>query len=109
MIKESLTVQIVTAIKRKCKEQHIKISELLRAAGTTQHLIDDWQNKRSEPSLPVLNRICEVLNIEIWELFMSKQTNLTESQNTLLGEWRNLSSNEKGALFAYIDAMKSNH
>lgn len=109
MKEESLNIQIVTAIKTKCREQHIKISELLRAAGTSQHLIDDWQNERSEPSFPVLNRICAVLNIEIEELFTTDQMALTDSQRNLLNEWHNLSSKEKSALFSYIEAMKANH
>lgn len=109
MRNESLTIQIVSAIKTKCKERHLKISELLRTVGTTQHLIADWQNGRCEPSFPVLGRICQVLNIAIVELFGDEQLQLTDSQKSLLADWRELSPSEKQALFTYIDAMKSNH
>lgn len=109
MKSESWALRVVATIKKKCKERHIKVSELLRAAGASQHSIDDWEHERTEPSFPVLARICEVLEIEIGELFVDAMEPLTDAQVAFLKEWRKLSPDEKTALHSYIAAMQSNH
>ncbi len=108
MISDNLRNHIVTAIKQQCKEKGIKISVLLREAESSQHLIDDWQNGKTEPSFPTLSRICKVLNIDVEELFKMSQK-LTETQAKILDEWRSLSDMEKQSLLKYITAMKAYH
>ena len=103
------TQDIVEKIKFVCKSQNLKINALLRKAGVSPNLVDDWQNDRSEPSFPTLIEICNVLNITLEELFITDKLSLTSSQERILNEWKNLSNQEKRAIFDYIVALKSNH
>lgn len=109
MNKESLIQSIIKTIKANSKEQNCKISELLRKARVSPHIIDDWQSGKSDPSFSVLFRLCDVLNIEMRELFTENEDALTDSQKAIIEEWCLLSPMQKEALFLYIDAMKSNH
>jgi len=103
------SVNIVSKIKSICKSKNIKISALLSEAGLSAHLIDDWQDNKTEPSFPALFKICDVLQINISDLFITGDIQLTQSQMEILTEWRGLSNQEKSAIFSYIDALKSNH
>lgn len=92
-----------------CKSQNLKISALLKKAGLSPNVFDDWQNEKTEPSFPALFEICRALNIDIAELFSTHSLSLTDSQLKLLAEWKHLSDPEKQAVFDYISAMRSNH
>ena len=100
---------IVERIKSLSKERNLKISVLLRKAELSPNVIDDWQNKKTEPSIPALCKICEVLNIDIGDLFTTSELQLTQSQMDLLKEWNLLNAQEKQAIFDYISALLSNH
>ncbi len=97
--------EISEKIKAYCYERNMKVSELLRISSLSAHLIDDWQNGKTEPSFPALIRICESLSIDIKDLFVGGQR-LTVSQIEILEEWRVLSDIQRSAIFDYIDAMK---
>ena len=101
--------EIVEKIKSICKLQNLKISELLKKAGLSPNVVEDWHNNKKEPSFPALLEICKVLNIEIEDLFRVSQLRLTNSQANLLREWNTLNDKEKQALQDYIMALKSNH
>ena len=109
MISQELINHIVNVIKFHCKEQGMSINRLLLQAKSTKHLIDDWMHGRSEPSLPALIRLCEILNIQIDELFKNQDTSMTESQDRLLREWHCLSPIERKSVSSYIEAMKEYH
>ncbi len=102
-------IEIVNKIKMICGLQHLKISALLKKAGLSPNVIDDWKNNKTEPSFPALFHICEVLNIQIEELYTTDELRLTESQLSILKEWKTLEIKEKQAIWEYIDALKSDH
>ena len=100
--------EIVEKIKSVCKLRNLKISELLKKAGLSPNVVEDWHNNKKEPSFPALFEICKVLNIEIEDLFRVSQLRLTNSQVNLLKEWNALNNVEKQAIIDYISALKSN-
>lgn len=101
--------EIVKKIKSICKLQNLKISELLKKAGLSPNVVEDWQNNRTEPSFPALFEICKVLNIDIKDLFATQELRLTNLQANIIKEWETLNDKEKQAIYDYITALKSNH
>ena len=77
-------------------------------AKLSAHLIDDWKSGRAEPSFSALQAIGEVLGADLKDFF-SDTPALTEAQDKILSEWRELSDMQKDALALYIEAMKSRH
>ena len=102
-------IELVNKIKFFCNSQNLKISALLKKAVLSPNIIDDWQNNKTEPSFPALLQICNVLQIQLKDLFKTEDLSLTVSQSNILAEWKTLGDNEKRAVFDYITALKSNH
>ena len=46
--------EIVEKIKSVCKLRNLKISELLKKAGLSPNVVEDWHNNKKEPSFPAL-------------------------------------------------------
>lgn len=100
-------LDIVHKIETVCGARGLKTSALLRQAGLSPNVIEDWRTYKTEPSFPALFDICNVLNIDVKELFATDELQLTASQTEILNEWRALTAREKQAVFDYITAMKS--
>ena len=106
MENEVIIGKIVEFIKRKSRERGLSINKMLFQAKLSAHLIDDWQNGRAEPSFSALQAIGEVLGLGLKDFF-SDAPALTEAQENILSEWRDLSGAQKDALALYIQAMNS--
>lgn len=108
MENEVIIGKIVEFIKRKSRERGLSINKMLLSAKLSAHLIDDWQNGRAEPSFSALQAIGEVLGVDLKDFF-SDAPALTEAQENILSEWREMSGAQKDALALYIEAMNSRH
>lgn len=101
-----MEIILLKKIKNLCEERGIKIRDLLKSAGLSLHIIDDWESNIANPSIPALLQICKVLNITLEYLFQNDELTLTASQKKLLDQWKVLDPKEKKAIKNYIKAMQ---
>lgn len=106
MLPDTLSDDIVRRIKKRCECKRLSINALLRRAGLSPHLIDDWKNRKAEPSVAALEKICRELDMDLGDLFANSEHTYTETQRRILEDWRTLSEEEKTAIFKYIEAMR---
>lgn len=56
-------------IKELAKVQGLTITAMAEKAGVTQATLSNTVNEKSKPSFEVLEKVAEVLGVELWELF----------------------------------------
>ena len=61
------------------KQKGLTLEELGRMAGCTKSYISQLENGKTEPSLSMLNRLAEVLEINVSDLFKAPQRNSNQS------------------------------
>lgn len=97
---------LIEKIERICFDNGVTVSEVLKKAGVSPQVFEDWKKFTTEPSFPTLMQMCKALGIELSALFCDGQPKYTPSQQNILDLWRELSEAEKCALYKYISAMK---
>lgn len=101
-----VTDDLIKIIKEECERQGISLSKLLSKADVSSHVVSFWETGEVEPSLKVLDRLCEALGIKLEDLFKNTPPRLTDTQTEILTEWRNLNERQRVAVTDYINAMK---
>lgn len=101
-------MDIKTKIKDLMEAKHLSSYSLAQAAGLSQPCISNWYGKRNyEPSISALEKVCEVLEISMAELFCSdKDTLVPISQEFLIvyENWQKLNSTQKAAIISHIES-----
>lgn len=99
-------------------EKGLSIMEFSRKTGIPQSTISDWKRKKTNPSADKILVICEVLDVNPYELLQDGYMNekdigkdyLIISEGTdsfrLVIEFEKLTSSKKERLFGYLSALK---
>ena len=89
------------------REKGLKQSDLAKKLDVTTGLITTWKKRGTTPPAEYLLRICEFLDISIYELLGENEDELTEEEQLLLTHFRKCSSgNQKVLLEATIGLSK---
>ncbi len=82
------------------------IYELAKKAGVAPTTIYNWRDRRSYPSLSLLEAVCSAFEITVVDFLMDENelTALTEEQKEVMRLWNTLSSEQKKSI---INLMKS--
>lgn len=81
--------------------------QLADHAGLPQSTISSWYRKKTVPTLPSLEKVCEAFDITLSQLFAEGHdpVALTDSQKKLLERWSRLDPEQQAVVFALIDKM----
>lgn len=95
---------IIDRIESLCEKKQISRYRLSQKSGLAQSSISNLLNRKSLPTIPTLERICEGLDVTLAQFFAGEDEtpNLTEEQKELLVAWGGLSDEDKKLTKAYI-------
>lgn len=81
--------------------------QLAEKAGLPQSTISSWYRKKLTPSIPSLEKICNVFGISLSQLFWEGDSpvTLTENQKSLLESWSHLSTDQQEALLNFLKTI----
>lgn len=84
------------------------IYELAKRAGISEASIHNWRDRKSSPSLYLLESISDAFGISILQLFVNEEeiAALTEEQQSLVKRWTSLKDHQKRALLEMIKAFE---
>lgn len=84
------------------------IYELAKRAGIAEASIHNWRDRKSSPSLYLLEAISEAFGISIIQLLINDDeiAALTEEQQDLVKRWTSLKDHQKRALLEMIKAFE---
>lgn len=84
------------------------IYELAKRASITENTIYRWRDKKSSPTLQVLEKLSEAFGIHIVQLIVNEEeiAALSEEQQDLIKRWTTLQDYQKRALLEMIKAFQ---
>lgn len=81
---------------------------LAKEANLSHSTVTNMFNRNNAPTLPTLEAVCEAFGITLAQFFLEGNSpELTEEQRILFAKWSTLKDEQKQALLALIDAMRS--
>lgn len=98
---------IVERIEQLCEKRHITRYRLAQLSGIPQSSISTLVNRKSVPTIPTLEKICEGFGITLAQFFAGEDAfpDLTEEQKELLSDWDKLSGQERELVKAYMQGI----
>lgn len=98
---------IIDRIESLCEKKHISRYRLSQKTGLAQSSISNLLNRKSVPTIPTLEKICEGLGVTLAQFFAGEgeTPDLTEEQKELLAAWNDLSDEEKKLTRAYMQGI----
>ena len=106
----SIILKLKTKLKKIIDSKNVPINQLAINSDISDACIRNWFSKRNYcPSLEALCKVCDALNIEIWQLFIDETQKvfpLTKEQFELLSSWDELQNKQKDAISVIIKSYK---
>lgn len=89
------------------KEKGWSDYELTKRAGLSPNILQNWEKRKSAPSLKTLESLCNVLGISVISLLSDNKelVALTKEQKELLALWNTLSPEQKRSVMSLIKSM----
>lgn len=99
---------IIERIEELCEKRQMSRYKLSQKTGLAQSSISNLLNRKSMPTIPTLEKICEGLGITLSQFFAGDGDvpNLTEEQKELLASWDDLTDEEKSLVEAYMQGIR---
>ena len=84
------------------------IYELAKNAGVTNSTIYHWRDRKTLPSLELLDAVCYAFGISVVDFLLGDDglLALTEEQNELMKLWNNLTREKKSAIINLMKTMQ---
>ncbi len=102
-------INIVEKIDKMRVERGLTVYAITDTAGISQQTYHQWLGSNTCPSIPVLEKICEVLNITLAELFCKNNlVELTPETKELYNKWICLSKDEQSSIKQIVDTYIKN-
>ncbi|MCM1345324.1 MAG: helix-turn-helix transcriptional regulator [Muribaculaceae bacterium] len=98
---------IIDRIESLCEKKQISRYRLSQKTGLAQSSISNLLNRKSIPTIPTLEKICEGLGVTLAQFFAGEgeTPDLTGEQKELLAVWNDLSDEEKKLTRAYMQGI----
>ena len=81
---------------------------LAKESGLSHSTVTNMFNRNNAPTLPTLEAVCKAFGITLAQFFTEGNSpELTEEQRILFAKWSTLKDDQKQALLALIDTMRS--
>lgn len=99
---------IIERIKSLCAKRQMSRYRLSQKTGLAQSSISNLLNRKSMPTIPTLEKICEGLGVTLSQFFAGdgEVPDLTEEQRELLAVWDDLTDGEKSLVEAYMQGIR---
>lgn len=95
-------------IKQLMEERSWTDYRLAKESGLSHSTVTNMFNRNNAPTLPTLEAVCEAFGITLAQFFTEGNSpELTEEQRILFAKWSTLKNDQKQALLALIDTMRS--
>ena len=95
-------------IKQLMEERSWTDYRLAKESGLSHSTVTNMFNRNNAPTLPTLEAVCKAFGITLAQFFTEgNNPELTEEQRVLFAKWSTLNDNQKQALLALIDTMRS--
>lgn len=90
------TLMIYDKVERLRKDKNLTIYALSNQAGISHSTLYSWHSRKTMPTLDVLEKICDALNITLSELLFDSNANeLSEEQQRVLEMFSQLTREQK--------------
>ncbi len=81
---------------------------LAKESNLSHSTVTNMFNRNNAPTLPTLEAVCKAFGITLAQFFTEGNSpELTEEQRILFAKWSTLKDDQKQALLALIDTMRS--
>ena len=91
------------------KERKWTYYKLAKEASVSPTAIYNWKDRKSSPTLYLLDGVCSAFGISLIEFLSDgyEAVILTEEQKDLLSEWRNLTDEQKKSILHIMYTFKN--
>lgn len=98
---------IIERIEYFCAKKKLSRYRLAQKSGIAQSSLSTLLNRKSIPSIPTLEKICNGLDITLAQFFADDTDipDLTAEQKELLTAWNVLNDNQRALVKAYIQGL----
>lgn len=95
-------------VKELCSKHKISKYRLAQLTDMSQTALGNIINKKSIPTVPTLERICDAFGISIAQFFAGEgmRPDLTDEQEELLEIWDDLNADERRILMNFVRTLK---
>lgn len=95
-------------VKELCSKHKVSKYRLAQLTDMSQTALANIMNKKSIPTVPTLERICDAFGISIAQFFAGDgmRPDLTDEQEELLEIWDDLSADERRILMNFVRTLK---
>ena len=95
-------------VKELCRKHKVSKYRLAQLTDTSQTALANIMNKKSVPTVPTLERICDAFGISIAQFFAGDgmRPDLTDEQGELLEIWDDLNADERRILMNFVRTLK---
>ena len=95
-------------IKQLMEERDWTDYQLAKESNLSHSTVTNMFNRNNAPTLPTLEAVCKAFGITLAQFFtQGNSPELTEEQRILFAKWSTLKDDQKQALLALIDTMRS--
>ena len=95
-------------IKQLMEERDWTDYRLAKKSNLSHSTVTNMFNRNNAPTLPTLEAVCKAFGITLAQFFTEGNSpELTEEQRILFAKWSTLKDDQKQALLALIDTMRS--
>ena len=95
-------------IKQLMEERDWTDYQLAKESNLSHSTVTNMFNRNNAPTLPTLEAVCKAFGITLAQFFTEGNSpELTEEQRILFAKWSTLKDDQKQALLALIDTMRS--
>ena len=95
-------------IKQLMEERSWTDYRLAKESNLSHSTVTNMFNRNNAPTLPTLEAVCKAFGITLAQFFTEGNSpELTEEQRILFAKWSTLKDDQKQALLALIDTMRS--
>lgn len=95
---------IMERIEQLNAERGWSLYELSKRTDIAEATVYTWKRKHKNPSIPVLEHICESYGITLYQFFMGiYDSGLTDDQNELIVKWTKLEAEDKKIINELMD------
>ena len=103
--------EVLGRLREFLKMNHWSIYQLAKTSGVPYSSLNNCFLRNTCPTIPTLEKLCAGLNISLSDFFDFKKNplrdeSLTEDEQNLLNEYRNLSIRDRELLGAYLDGLR---
>lgn len=103
-------MKIYQKIKSLQKDMNLSNRKLCELSGVSHSVLDNWKKRKTIPSIPVLEGLCDTLGISLAQLFSGdKLDDLSQDAQEFFEIWSTLTKEDKRLLSEIAHNMRNKY